>query len=491
MPKNSADIKRKFSIDGKNFLFAFTRDCKTCGAAVGILSSKEPVSRYNVNALRKNLEKMFSNAECPYCTTPSINRLRTSVGTPTLYKKISGGLFSSDSVVYLIKCKKHGHLRIFVKGKKDVGFAQVRNERLKGSAGKFSKAPDLPRAKPQICPICGEISKVDMHEVSSSSASIVNGVVADFHKAMSEHVPIKSPLLHPTDERIKRISMQVLDEAIKPNNKTKAMPGTGVLLDWMSKNITPGMLKGFGRNKFIRSDLEVLDDREANGIEYCLLFYSIARNIDIDCTFGISDVNVQGVDENLSSVVYTIFAQEGNTEVTILPGGVFSGVMTPETQIQERIDIREFLRRIHLLSKSEVFTAMKTIPLLYHVGKGAAWLYRPEPNALSFIVTRGKDPVLEFKYILEKEGGKRIKCTLVDFENKIVLTSSKADDLHFLLKKPEGFRVLFTSESEAILARARNLLGPEMANVFFADDMAAVLNVFESRAMKHYDYSYG
>jgi hypothetical protein len=268
------------------------------------------------------------------------------------------------------------------------------------------------------------------------------------------------------------------------------MPGTGALIEWMNTNISPGMVKGFGRNKFIRSDLEVLDDREANGIEFCLLFYSIARNIDIDCSFGISDVNVEGIDENLSSVVYTIFAQEGNTEVSILPGAVFSGVMTPETQMQERIDIREFLRRIHLLSKSDLLSAMKTIPLLYHVGKSAAWLYRPEHGSLSFIVTRGKDPVLEFKYILEKEGGKKIKCTLVDFENKIVLTSSKADDLHFLLKKPKGFRVLFTGESEAILARARNLLGPEMAKVFFADDMVAVLDSFEKRATAYYDPAY-
>lgn len=490
MPKNAADTKRKFSISGNNFLFAFRRDCRKCGAAIGVLSSKEPVSRYNVNALKKNLEKMFSNAECPYCTTPSRNRLKTSVGTPTLYQKITGGLFSSDSVVYLIKCKKHGHLRIFVKGKKDIGFAQVRNERLKGSVVSSSKGSELPRVKPQICPICGELSKVDLHEISSASASIVGGMVAEFHKALAEHVPIKSPLLHPLDERIRRISSQVFEEAIKPNNKAKAMPGTGALIEWMNTNIRPGMLRGFGRNKFIRSDIEVLEDREANGIEFCLLFYSIARNLDIDCSFGISDVNVQGVDENLSSVIYTIFAQEGNTEVSILPGAVFSGIMTPETQMQERIDIREFLRRIHLLSKSDMFTAMKTIPLLYHVGKGAAWLYRPAANELSFIVTRAKDPVLEFRYTLEKDKGKKIGCTLVDFENRIVLTSSLSEERKFLLKKPAGFRILFTKEGQPILSRARDLLGPEMASVFFADDMAAVLNVFESRAMKHYDFSY-
>ncbi len=244
-----------------------------------------------------------------------------------------------------------------------------------------------------------------------------------------------SPLLHPSSGRIRDIALQILERNKKQGDRTPRISST---LRWIRENIEEGTEGCLLKGKLIRDDLEILDDKQANWMEFCVLFCSIAQKLGFECSFGIYR-QMEG--ESPECRTYHIFATEDGKAAAISPYA--SAIAAPEGELIKKISAEEFLRRVNIFHKLGLMQVLHTTPVLYHFQANTGlWLHRPEPNILSITCVKNHKRIWDLRYVLERQPAKRgmaCCCTLVDFDNRRILTTSQEEARKFL--KTPCFRV--------------------------------------------------
>jgi len=297
---------------------------------------------------------------------------------------------------------------------------------------------------------------------------------------------LRVSLLHPDDSAFEKALSKIASES---KSLGGAAPNINAILKWMGHTIRAGVEGGFLRKKMVRNDLEILKDREANWIEYCVLFYSLSRRLGVECYFGVFEAPDSDMLSDEDHFTYNIFAKEGGRTVTISP--VTGYAVEPEEKLIKRIDAAEFFRRISILSSMDIFSLIHTTPLLYYVyGDLGLWLYRPEPGVLlqSFIGHHG--PVLDLRCIFASSLPQHFDFTLIDYKHSFIFTTSPSELRKFSAKPPKGFKVSSMDSKDSIFKLVRSLVGRKYSSVILGRNMQKLLVAFAKDARGHYDPSY-
>lgn len=294
-------------------------------------------------------------------------------------------------------------------------------------------------------------------------------------------------LIHAKNElELKPVLSQISAQSLKFKGHA---PRTKSILNWMNKNIRYGISSGLQKRKIVRNDLEILRDREANCIEFCVLFYSLAHSQGVDCSFGrLEDCEDSGGAED-EYPLYFIFAKEGNETLAISP--YKAAVVAPDYGKITKMDAAEFFRRVAVLSKLDSLSVMHATPLLYALTKdGGVWLYRPQPNILSLTVVNENDKRIAFRYIVGQEPH-RYACTLIDYKKGCILTSSKDEFERFSTNKGSHIETITLREGrEEVIKQARQMVSKRVAGILFGNTTKKLLEEFSADAKGHYDHAY-
>jgi len=294
-------------------------------------------------------------------------------------------------------------------------------------------------------------------------------------------------LLHPAgDAAFDKLLSRLSSESRNLGGDT---PKISSILKWMGQNLRVGVEGGFLRKKLIRSDVEILNDREANWIEYCVLFYSLARRLGIECCFGVFERPGSDLLSEEGYCIYHIFAKEGERTAIISP---FSGdIVRPKEKLAQKIDAAEFFRRISILSKVSLFSVLHTAPLLYYLyGDVALWLYRPEPDVLLQTFAGADGPVLGLRCIFVKSMPQHFDFTLFDHMHALIFTTSHSELMKFSAKPPAGFKVSSLEGKDAVFKLVRALVGRKYSGVMLGRNMQKLLAAFAKDAKGQYDPAY-
>lgn len=290
--------------------------------------------------------------------------------------------------------------------------------------------------------------------------------------------------MHPASGCINGVALQILEISKKQRDNT---PRVSATLAWIRKNIEDGMEGCLLKGKLLRDDLEILEDRQANWMEFCVLFCSIAQKLGFACSFGIYR-QTDGASPECNT--YHIFATENGKTAAISPYA--STIAAAEGELIKNIGTEEFLRRVEIFHEVELMQVLHTTPALYYLQADAAlWLHRPEPNVLSIIYVKNHRRMWDLRYVIERQPAERglVRCcTLIDFCNRHILTTSQSDSRKF--SKLPGFGLSTFKKTAEVLVGSKRIIPVSLSAVLFGKNTKKILELFAEDVKKHYNPMY-